>query len=358
MSTDEIPTPTDEAEHTQEGAANWKAIVRKYQQPTRWGSTLQIANTFIPYVLLWVLMYYSLSISYWLTVPLVIIAGGFQVRLFVIFHDCTHGSFFKSARANEIVGMISGILVFTPYHHWRWEHSLHHSTSGDLDRRGIGDVWTLTVQEYLEASRWKRFAYRLARNPIVLFVFAPMFLFFVLHRLSIPKTPPREKRWLYITNALILLLAVALAWTFGIEAYLIIQLSTMLVASSAGVWLFYVQHQFEDAHWERTDDWDFAKAALHGSSFYKLPKILQWFSGNIGFHHIHHLSPRIPNYLLERAHKAEPLFQSVKPLTIRKSLKSFNLRLWDEGHRKLVGYKRIKTIRKQQKEAEKHARAA
>ncbi|MEO8205235.1 MAG: fatty acid desaturase [Chthoniobacterales bacterium] len=353
MSNQEIPITEASEERDShvcpETSVGWKEIVRRYQKPTWAGSLWQLTNTLVPYVLLWVLMAYCVSISYWLVIPLAVLAGGFLVRTFVIFHDCTHGSFFKSARANEIVGLITGILTFTPYHHWRWEHSLHHSTSGDLDRRGIGDVWTLTVQEYLEASRWKRFAYRLARNPIVLFAFAPMFLFFVLHRFSIPKTPPRERRWLYITNILMALLAGTLIWILGIKAYLIIQLTSMLVASSSGVWLFYVQHQFEDAHWERGDDWDFASAALHGSSFYKLPKILQWFSGNIGFHHIHHLSPRIPNYHLERAHKAEPLFQSVKPLTIRKSLKSFNLRLWDEAHRKLVGYKRIRTIRRQQK---------
>jgi len=330
-------------------AAAWREIVRKYESPSFGGSIWQVVNTLGPYLALWVLMYFSLAVSYWLVVPLAILAGGFLVRMFIIFHDCTHGSFFKSRRANEILGFITGVLVFTPYHHWRWEHSLHHSNAGDLDRRGIGDIWTLTVREYLEASRWKKFSYRLARNPFVLFVLAPMFLFLVIHRFPSPAAKKRERSWVQATNLTLALVALGLMSIFGVKAYLIIQLTILLVASTAGVWLFYVQHQFEDVTWERHGDWDFSAAALQGSSFYKLPKILQWFSGNIGYHHIHHLSPRIPNYRLERAHKAEPLFQAVKPLTIRKSLKSFTLRLWDEGHHKLVGYRGLKERRRQQK---------
>jgi acyl-lipid omega-6 desaturase (Delta-12 desaturase) len=326
-------------------SAEWKEIVRKYQQPSRWASVWQIANTLGPYTALWVLMYFALAVSYWLVVPMAILAGAFLVRTFIIFHDCTHESFFKSRRSNVFLGFITGVLTFTPYHHWRWEHSVHHSSAGDLDRRGMGDVWTLTVQEYLEASPWKRFAYRLARNPFVLFVLAPMVLFIVLNRIPAHDAKKRERRWVHATNLAIAAMAVTLAWIFGIKAYLIIQLPILLVASTAGVWLFYVQHQFEDVYWERREDWDFAQAALQGSSYYKLPKVLQWFSGNIGFHHIHHLSPRIPNYCLERAHKSEPLFQSVKPLTLRRSLKSFTFRLWDEGRRKLVGYKATKAAR-------------
>jgi omega-6 fatty acid desaturase (delta-12 desaturase) len=262
----------------------------------------------------------------------------FLVRIFIIFHDCGHGSFFKSRNANDILGFVTGVLTFTPYHHWRWEHAAHHATSGDLDRRGLGDIWTLTVQEYLESSRWQRFAYRLARNPIVLFVVAPLFLFMIKHRLPKAKASPRERHSVYWMNLAVLGMAAALSAIFGIKAYLTIQLTILMVAGSTGFWLFYVQHQFEGVYWERGEEWDYTAAALQGSSFYKLPKILQWFTGNIGYHHIHHLSSRIPNYNLESCHKAHPLFQSVKPVTLFSSLKSFTFRLWDEQRRKLVGY--------------------
>ena len=278
----------------------WKEIVARYQKPSVGRGLWQIVNTLLPYAALWYLMYLSLSVSYWLVVPLAILAGGFLIRVFIIHHDCGHGSFFKSRLANDILGFITGVLTFAPYYHWRWEHALHHGTSGDLDRRGTGDIWTLTVQEYLECSRWKRFAYRLARNPLVLFVVAPLFLFLVKHRFPSAKAGRRERDSVHWTNLAILGVAAGLSWIFGIKAYLLIQLSVMMVAGSAGMWLFYVQHQFEGVYWERGEAWDYTAAALQGSSFYKLPRILQWFSGNIGFHHIHHLSPRIPNYHLER----------------------------------------------------------
>jgi acyl-lipid omega-6 desaturase (Delta-12 desaturase) len=328
------------------GVSDWKQIVRRYQLPSRWRAAWQLSNTLVPYAALWVLMYFSVAISYWLVVPLAILAGAFLIRTFVIFHDCTHGSFFKSKRANDVVGFLTGILVFTPYHQWRWEHTIHHASAGDLDRRGMGDIWTLTVQEYLDSSRWRRFAYRFSRNPVVLFGIAPLFLFLVLQRIPSRKADKRVRRWVHVTNLCILLVAAAGIWAFGFLPYLIIQLTGMLVASVGGVWLFYVQHQFEDVYWERKSEWDFAKAALEGSSFYKLPRLLQWFSGNIGFHHIHHLSPRIPNYELQHAHEAEPMFRSVKPLTIRKSLKSLRFRLWDESRHQLTGFRVLKGLRK------------
>jgi omega-6 fatty acid desaturase (delta-12 desaturase) len=309
-----------------------------------------LVNTLVPYVTLWWLMYVSLSVSYWLTLPLAVLAGGFMVRLFIIHHDCGHGSFFKSRLANEIVGCLTGVITFTPYHQWRWEHAIHHSSSGDLDRRGTGDIWTLTVEEYLAASRWKRFSYRMARNPIVLFVIAPLFLFLVLQRLTNPRAGFRESISVYGTNLALLAVATALSQVFGFKAYVLIQLTVLMVAGSAGVWLFYVQHQFEGVYWERNENWDYATAALQGSSFYKLPKVLQWFSGNIGFHHIHHLSPRIPNYHLEKCHLAEPLFQTVKPVTFFSSFKSFTYRLWDEQRRRLIGYGQLREIRKQMRQ--------
>jgi len=330
-----------------ENNAAWKAIVAKYQKPSRWRAAWQIMDTIAPYAFLWYLMYLCRTISWWLVLPLAVLAGALLVRVFIIFHDCGHGSFFRSRTANDLVGFLAGILTFTPYYHWRWEHAIHHGSAGDLDKRGTGDVWTMTVQEYLESSRWRKFAYRLARNPIVLFVIAPLFLFLIRQRFRSPKASLRERHSVYAMNLALLGMAVALSFVFGLTTYILIQLIILMVAGGAGVWLFYVQHQFEGVYWERGEDWSYVAAALQGSSFYKLPRILQWFSGNIGFHHIHHLSPHIPNYNLERCHRADPLFQNVKPITLLSSMKSFRFRLWDENHKQLVSYRHLRKMRKQ-----------
>jgi omega-6 fatty acid desaturase (delta-12 desaturase) len=234
------------------------------------------------------------------------------------------------------------LLTLTPFHHWRWEHALHHATSGDLDRRGTGDVWTMTVQEYLESSRVQRFAYRLARNPFVLFVLGPLYMFLVRNRYAKASANRRERRSVHWMNLAVLGMMVGMSAIFGWKAYLLIQFMVIMVAGAAGFWLFYVQHQFEGVYWERREQWDYTAAALQGSSFYKLPRVLQWFSGNIGFHHIHHLSSRIPNYNLEKCHQANPPFQSVKPVTLFASFKSLTFRLWDEQRRQLVGYRGLK----------------
>jgi acyl-lipid omega-6 desaturase (Delta-12 desaturase) len=348
------PDPRDNAGNTPSATAAWRKVVVQHQQPSRWRATWQLVNTLGSYAALWYLMYLSLSVSYWLVLPLAILAGLFLVRIFIIFHDCGHGSYFKSRLANDVTGFITGVLTLTPYYHWRWEHAVHHASAGDLDRRGTGDVWTMTVEEYLKSSRWKRFAYRLARNPIVLFGLAPLYLFVISQRFPTSKASSRERRSVHWMNLAILGMAIGLSFIFGFLPYLFIQLTITLVGGSVGIWMFYVQHQFEDVYWERGENWDFTTAALQGSSFYKLPKILQWFSGNIGFHHIHHLSPRIPNYNLERCHNADPLFQKVKPITFWQSLKSLAFRLWDEQQRKLIGYRRLRQIRKQQKQAARH----
>ena len=329
----------------------WKAMVAEYQKPSAWRAAWQIANSVGPYLLLWYLMYLSVSVSWWLTIPLAVLAGGFLVRVFIIFHDCGHGSFFKSRRANDVVGILTGALTFTPYHQWRWEHAVHHASAGHLERRGMGDVWTMTVREYLEASRWKRFAYKLSRNPVVLFGLAPVFLFVVLQRFPTAGADRRERRSVYWMNLALVVMAAAFSWAFGFTTYVLIQLTILLVSGAAGVWLFYVQHQFEDAYWERGEHWDYTAAALQGSSFYKLPTVLQWFSGNIGFHHIHHLSPRIPNYNLERCHRASTLFQSVKPLTLFASFRSITLHLWDEQRKKLVSFRQLRQERRRQQRA-------
>ncbi len=327
---------------------DWKAAVAPFQLPSLPRALWQCVTSLGSYGVLWWLMHWSSHYSWWFTIPIAVLAGGILVRVFIIFHDCGHGSFFESKTANDLLGFVCGVLTFTPYFQWRGEHARHHKTSGDLDKRGVGDVWTMTVREYLESSRWQRFAYRLARNPIVLFVIAPVFLFIVIQRFPAKDATARDKRSVWSMNVAVLVMAAVMSSIFGFVPYLILQLTVSAVASSAGLWLFYVQHQFEDVYWERSEQWDYSAAALKGSSFYALPKVLQWFSGNIGFHHIHHLSPRIPNYNLQACHRSDPLFREVKHLTLFSSFKSSTLRLWDESTRKLVGYGRLKELRVQQ----------
>ncbi len=327
--------------------AEWKAIVAKHQQPSAGRATWQLANSIGAYAALWVVMYFGLSVSWWLVTPLAVLAGMVLVRVFIIFHDCGHGSFFPSRLANDITGFITGALTLTPYHHWRWEHSIHHASSGDLDRRGTGDLWTMTVDEYLASSRWRRLAYRLARHPLTLFTVGPLYMLVIHQRVPKSGASPRERNSVWWMNLTIAGMVVALGFTFGWKQYLLIQLIVTAVAGGIGLWLFYVQHQFEHVSWERREDWDFTSAALEGSSFYKLPRILQWFTGNIGFHHIHHLSARIPNYNLERCHNSHPLFLAVKPVTFFASFKALTLHLWDEQRRKLVGFRRIRELRRE-----------
>lgn len=307
----------------------------------------QLTNTLVPYAALWYLIYISFSVSWWLVVPLSALAGALLVRIFIIFHDCGHGSFFKYRMANDITGFITGMLTFTPYYHWRWEHAQHHATTGDLDRRGIGDICTLTVREYLAASRWKRLAYKLERNPFILFIIVPFIIVMVIQRIPKKQADSRERRSVWYMNFAVLAMMLILGWIFGPLRYLVVQSIVTGVAGALGVWLFYIQHQFEDAYWEQHEDWDYTAAALQGSSFYKLPRVFQWLSGNIGYHHIHHLSSRIANYNLERCHNSHPVFQQVKPITIRISLKSLAYRLWDEKLRKLVGYRHMRDTRRE-----------
>lgn len=336
-----------------EEIAAWKSILAEHQNPSFWRASWQIVNTIGSYILIWYLLYLSVSVSLWITLSLAILAGGFLVRTFIIFHDCGHGSFFKSRSANAFWGFVTGMLTFTPFYHWRWEHSIHHGAAGDLDRRGVGDIWTLTVQEYLEAPRWKRVAYRVARNPVVLFLISPLVLFLGWQRFSSRKANLRERRSVWAMNIALLAMVTGMSMIFGLVPYLLIQLTIWGVAGPVGIWLFYVQHQFEDVYWERGEDWDYTAAAMKGSSFYKLPRILQWFSGNIGFHHIHHLNPRIPNYNLERCHLADDMFRNVKPVTLLASLKTITFRLWDEPTRQLVSFRHLKTARAEMEMTEK-----
>lgn len=321
--------------------ASFTKNIASYQTPETWKSIWQIINTFIPYVILWVLIVYSLSVSYWITAPLIVLAAAFLVRLFIIFHDCGHGSFFKSKRANETVGKVFGILAFTPYYKWHNMHMKHHATVGNLDERGVGDVWTMTKAEYLAASKWKRFKYRVYRHPITMFGVGSVFVFIIQNRLTKKDMQRKERLNVYFTNLVLVVLFVGMSFLIGFWPFVIIQLSIMYLAAIAGLWLFYLQHQFEDVSWVRKEDWNYREIAIEGSSYVKFPKLLQWFSGNIGFHHIHHINARIPNYKLEKCYRENPVFNQVEPVTFMKSMKTLKLRLWDEQLQKLVGFRGI-----------------
>ena len=281
----------------------------------------------------------SLELSFWLTLALAFPAAGFLIRLFIIFHDCGHGSFFKRRKINDAVGIFLGVLTFTPYYAWHRAHAVHHRTVGDLDRRGIGDVWTLTVKEYRNLGFWKRITYRLYRHPLVIFGLGAFFLFLIRNRFGLKAMNRRERINAILTNLGILAIALVVSLTMGIKTYVLIQLPILYLASVAGVWLFYVQHQFDGVHWFHHAQWDYKTLALQGCSFYKLPGLLQWFTGNIGFHHIHHLSPRIPNYKLAACHYENRMFADIQPLTLKTSLQSLRLGLWDEQKQQLVGFK-------------------
>ena len=328
---------------------DWYQDVSKYQQPDLGKAIWQIVNTFVPYIALWVLMIRTvqLRVSYWITLALAVVAAGFLVRIFIIFHDCGHGSFFASRRANKILGYVTGILTFTPYDYWRHNHGVHHATVSDLDRRGTGDVYIMTVDEYLAAPLWKRIAYRLYENPLVMFGLGPVFVFLIAQRFHRKGAKPRQRYSVYFTNLAILAIVLVASLTIGFRTYVLVQLPIILIAGVAGVWLFYVQHHFEGVYWARHGEWDPWRAALEGSSYYKLPRVLQWFTGNIGLHHIHHVRPRIPNYNLQRSYDEVPAMQAVKPLTIRESLKALRFSLYDEKQRKLVSFRSLGALPQQ-----------
>jgi len=335
-----VPTPPLAAPRR-----SWQKIVAQYQKSDLRRSLWQVINSFVPFLGVWVLAYFSLRVSYLLTLALAVVGAGFMMRIFIILHDCGHGSFFKSQRANNFLGSLAGIFAFTPYFQWRHNHAIHHATAGDLDRRASWDVpLTYTVREYLALPRWHKLLYRLYRHPLILFGLAPSVLFLVAQRVVTNRVGRREKFSVIFTNLALLAIFMVLGYYLGFGAVLAVQLPIIIVGATVGVWLFYVQHQFEDTYWEHTGDWEYAQAALQGSSYYKLPKLLQWFSGNIGLHHIHHLSSRIPNYALQQCHDDNPEFQQVSTLGLLSSLKCVNLRLWDEETRKLVGFSHLKAL--------------
>ena len=332
-------------ESAQSEKSRWHEIVTRYARADLKRSLWEMTNTLVPYFALWYLMIFSVHISYWLTLLLSIPTAGFMVRIFIIFHDCGHGSFFKSQKANNALGIFTGILTFTPYFKWRREHAIHHATSSDLDNRGVGDVKTMTVKEYLAAPWWKKIAYRIFRHPLIMFTIGSFLVFAVTQRFPGREVGKRERNSVWWTNLALAVMIALMIWLVGWKTYLLVQLPVMFLGTSAGVWLFYVQHNFDPTYWERHNKWEFVKVGFEGSSFYKLPAILQWFSGNIGFHHIHHLSPKIPNYKLPKAYKENPIFH-VTPMTLIASLSSLRMRLYDEEKRIMVGWNALKRMRR------------
>lgn len=271
-------------------------------------SIIQLLNTVVPFLVWWFLAYKSLAISPYLTLAVAIIASGFVIRIFIIFHDCTHYSFFQNNKWNRAVGTILGIITLFPYSKWQREHAIHHATSSNLDKRGTGDVWVMTVDEYVNATPMMRLVYRVYRHPVVLFGFGPFYLYLIANRMNRKDARLKERLNTYLTNFSALVIYVGLIYLLGIKAFLLIQVPIVLIAGSLGIWLFYVQHQFEDSYFEEESKWNFVKAAVDGSSYYKLPAVLQWITGNIGYHHVHHLSPKVPNYRLAEAHENTPPF--------------------------------------------------
>ncbi|HEX8854427.1 MAG TPA: fatty acid desaturase [Thermoleophilaceae bacterium] len=318
--------------------AFWRAGLAPYARPHLGKSLLDLVTSLLPYLALSVLMYVALDVSYLLVLALAIPAGGFLLRTYIVFHDCAHGSFLPSKRANAWLGTVLGLVVYSPFLSWRHSHAVHHATAGDLDRRGVGDVPTMTVAEY-RSSRWpRRLGYRVFRNPAVMFGLGPIYALVLQPRLVSRSARPRIRRSVMATNVVLAVLVAALCWLIGWRDYLLVQAPTALLAGSAGVWLFYVQHQFEDTYWQSAGDWSYADAALQGSSYLKLPKLLQFFTGNIGLHHVHHLSARIPNYNLQRAHDTNPIFHEVPTLSLWDGLRAVRLKLWDEDRRRLVTF--------------------
>jgi omega-6 fatty acid desaturase (delta-12 desaturase) len=320
------------------GPSFWRETLKPYATPNVPRAVLGVVTSVVPYFVLTALMYAALDVSIWLVVALMIPATGFLVRTFIIFHDCTHGSYLPSRRANAWLGITCGVLVYSPFHSWRYEHAVHHASAGDLDGRGVGDVETKTVAEYEAMSRGGRLGYRLMRNPLVLLGLGPLWALIIEPRLVPKWAAKRFGRKIIATDIALFALLGALCALAGWRAVLLIQLVPALLAGSVGIWLFYVQHQFEGVYWERKDQWSYAASALQGSSHLRLPSVLQWFTGNIGLHHVHHLNARIPNYNLQRAHDENAIFHDCRELGMWEAVLALRLKLYDERSGRLVGF--------------------
>jgi len=316
----------------------WRGVMAPYARPILWRSVLDIVTAPVAFVICWALMYQALDVSYWLVLAISIPASGFLLRTFILFHDCTHGSFFESTRANLWGGRIFGLMVFQCFGNWRFHHAYHHGSAGDLDRRGTGDVSTWTVEEYYAKPLKMRVAYRLFRHPAVMFGIGPLWSLLIGPRVWAGAKSTKLRNSILLTNVAVVVMIGGLMAIFGVTPVLLIYAPLILLAGTAGVWLFFVQHQFEDVYWESSDNWSYSEAALRGSSYLKLPQPFQFFTGNIGLHHVHHLSSRVPNYSLQRAHDEVDAFADVPVLTFGKSLRCSRLKLWDERSKQLVTF--------------------
>jgi omega-6 fatty acid desaturase (delta-12 desaturase) len=320
----------------------WTQILNRYRQPNQIRGVVELTITALPLAACWAAAWFVYSLGHWWASLLIAVpASGFLVRLFMIQHDCSHGAFFPRKWANDWVGRIIGVLTLTPYDFWRRTHALHHATSGNLDSRGFGDVDTLTVREYFARSRWGRLRYRLYRHPIVLFGLGPGYVFLLRHRLPMGLLRGGWRPWIstQATNAAIGLIVAVLVCLVGVKAFLVVHLPIMFLAATFGVWLFYVQHQFEETFWNERRHWSLHEAALHGASYYDLPRVLRWFSANIGIHHVHHLCSRIPYYRLQSVLRDHPELREVGRLTLLQSFRCVRLVLWDEAQRRLVSFR-------------------
>ena len=338
---DAAVSPADAAGELPQQAAFWRDLLAPYARPRLGRSIVDVITSAVAYVATSIGLYFALRVSVWLALALAPIAAGFALRTYIVFHDCGHGSFFASRRANLWLGRIVGVMVLSPYARWRHDHAVHHATSGDLDRRGVGDLPTLTVAEFEARSPRERLGYRLFRSPAIMFGIGPLFAMIIGPRIVPRNLPPRLRNSIIATDVAVGIIGALLVWQFGLLDVTIVWLPPALIAGAVGIWLFYVQHQFEDAYWRRGDDWCYAEAALRGSSYLRLPRVLQFATGNIGFHHIHHLSVRIPNYNLQRAHEENEIFARVPVLSMRDGLRAPRLKLWDEVGGRLVTFAQV-----------------
>jgi omega-6 fatty acid desaturase (delta-12 desaturase) len=334
---DEANSPGAHEQDT--GRPDWQQVLLPYAQPRLWRSLVDIGTSVVPYLALSVAMYFALRVSVFLTLVLAIPTAGFLIRTFIVFHDCTHGSMLRSRRANAWLGAVLGLFVFAPFTRWRHDHKVHHATSGDLERRGVGDVLTLTVIEYQARTPRQQLAYRLLRHPAVMFGLGPIIAMMVGPRIATRSQRPRMRNSVLATDVALLIVIGGLCVWLGLGTFLLVWFPASLLAGSGGIWLFYVQHQFEDTYWQKAEEWTYADAALRGASYLKLPKVLQFFSGNIGLHHVHHLNARIPNYNLQRAHDENVIFRDVPTLSLRDGLRAVQLKLWDEELGRLVSFR-------------------
>ena len=336
--------PSDTGGKQGSEGAFWRDALAPYERSHVGRATLDLLTSLVPYALLWAAMYLALDVSYWLVLALSVPAAGFLLRTFIVFHDCTHGSFLPSKRANAFLGRILGLVVFSPFQSWRHSHAVHHATAGDLDRRGVGDVQTLTVAEYGALPWRRRLAYRAFRNPLVMFGIGPVWAMLVQPRFVPPSARPRIRHSVIGTNVALAALIGGLCLLLGWREFLLVEGPSLVLAAAVGVWLFYVQHQFDDTYWKSSGDWSYADAALRGSSYLKLPRILRFFTGNIGLHHVHHLSTRVPNYNLQRAHDENAIFHDVPTLSLWDGLRAVRLKLWDEDGAHLVTFAQARAI--------------